>query len=110
MLNKEKYSTLEVQKKAFETYCLSNKCDGCKLLQHRSQVGGCAIAWLWEEHTDVMLMPCPCCGSPCEVDGGVVTCSDDKCWYSIGATGMTTPEVVALHNKMCKATAGQKGA
>lgn len=94
MTNGEKYVTAHERAKAFTEYCRAAE------LNHRENVG--AFMWLNLEAEEEKILPCPFCGSKCEVseDGMNVVCQ--ACGYNGPVYGCYDMAVEA-HNRVARA-------
>lgn len=122
MLNSEKFKTAEERAEVFEKFCHGKNCDDCILrLSHcKYSVDACLAFWLDLEAEDEKPLPCPFCGSECELHeiwdkeecksvGYNVRCT--MCEYkSPWACKYDGSDAISAHNRVARAVmdAGKK--
>ena len=103
MTNEQKFTTVEERHKAFNRFCKDYECKNCPLMYMGASSNTCVFNWLTLDAEEEKPMPCPFCGSKCEVIGAVnhrVKCSE--CNYE-SIMDSDKDAVVAAHNRVCRA-------
>lgn len=112
MRNFEKYKTAEERDAAFGRFCIDKECKNCELVNSKGSIN-CSFAWLDLEAEEEKPLPCPFCGSECELHeiwdkgecksaGYDVRCT--MCEYrSPMACKYDGSDAIAAHNRVAKA-------